>query len=151
MKLLVVGLWVVLVALGCAYGAAIYLPGGGAAKATPAPIPLQVQKTRVINVPIIVAGAVQGFISMQFAFTIDGTTLKSLQVPPEIYLLDEAFRTIYTDDRLDVHHVEKYDLGKLTSHLVDSTNAHLGAPLIKEVLIESFSYINKDANKEQGK
>ena len=151
MKLLVVGLWVVLVALGCAYGAAIYFPGGASAKATPAPVALQVQKTRVINVPIIVAGAVQGFMSMQFAFTVDGTALKSLPVPPEIYLLDEAFRTIYTDDHLDVHHVEKYDLAKLTAHLVESTNAHLGAPLIKEVLIDNFNYVNKDANKDQGK
>ena len=145
MKLLAVGLWVVLVALGCTYAAAIYMPqstGQGAAQ-----VQLQVQKTRVINVPIIVEGAVQGFISMQFAYTIDAATLKSLQVPPEIYLLDEAFRAVYTDRTLDTHHVEKYDLAQLTQRLVETTNAHLGAPLIKEVLIENFSYVSKDVNK----
>ena len=42
---------------------------------------------------------------------------------------------------------EKYDLKKLTSHLVESTNAHLGVPMIKDVLIENFEYIDKDTGK----
>lgn len=147
MRLVLVGLWVTMVALGAAFGTALYLaPQTNPAKAAAAPV-LQSEKTRVINVPMIAGGVVQGFVAVQFAFTIDGATLKSLRVPPEIYLLDEAFRTIYTDDRLDFHHLEKYDLTKLTSHLVESTNAHLGAPLIKDVLIENFSYIEKDATK----
>ena len=149
MKLFAVGLWVVLVALGCTYAAAIYLPQSNGQPS--AAVQLQVQKTRVINVPIIVDGAVQGFISMQFAYTIDGATLKSLQVPPEIYLLDEAFRAVYTDRSLDTRHVEKYDLAQLTQRLVETTNAHLGAPLIKEVLIENFSYVSKDVNKNSEK
>ena len=150
MKLCAVGLWVVLVALGCTYAAALYLPQPGGAKAA-APVQLQVQKTRVINVPIIVDGGVQGFMSMQFAYTIDAVTLKSLQVPPEVYLLDEAFRAVYTDNTLDTHHVEKYDIAQLTHRLVETTNARLGAPLIKDVLIENFSYVNKDVNKDAAK
>lgn len=147
MKVFLVGLWLVVVALGATYGAALYLPAdSGAAKAAVASS-LQYEKTRVVNVPMIANGVVQGFVAVQFAFTLDGATLKTLKVPPEIYLLDEAFRTIYTDERLDFHHLEKYDLAKLTSHLVESTNAHLGAPLIKDVLIENFSYIDKDATK----
>ena len=149
MKLFAVGLWVVLVALGCTYAAAVYLPPPGSH--APAPVQLQVQKTRVINVPIIVDGGVQGFMSMQFAYTIDANTLKSLQVPPEVYLLDEAFRAVYTDNTLDIRHVEKYDLGQLTHQLVETTNAHLGAPLIKDVLIENFSYVGKDINKDVAK
>lgn len=148
MKVVLVGLWVIIVALGATYGAAVYLPvQTSSAKAAAVPSGLQYDKTRVLNIPMIADGVVQGFVAVQFAFTLDGATLKSLKVPPEIYLLDEAFRTIYTDERLDFHHLEKYDLAKLTSHLVEATNAHLGAPLIKEVLIENFSYIDKDGNK----
>ena len=149
MKVLVTGLWVVLVALGTAYGVALYLPGGSdAAKAaTAAPVVLQTQKTRVINVPVVVQGALCGFVVAQFVFTEDGNLLKTLQVPPDVYLLDEAFRAIYSDTSLDPQHVEKYDLQKLTARLVKSTNDRLGAPLIKDVLIENFSYIDKDAGK----
>ncbi len=146
MKLVLVGLWITLVALGSAFGAATFVflrP-----EATAAPVVLQPEKTRVLNVPMIADGVVQGFVSAQFIFTMDGATLKSLPVPPEVYLLDEAFRTLYTDDNLDFRHLEKYDLAKLTKHLVDATNAHLGAPLIKDVLIADLSYAPKRSDAE---
>lgn len=150
MKLLLTGLWVTLVALGTAYGVAVYLPGqgaGGAPKPAVAPVVLQSQKTRVINVPVVIGGAVRGFVAAQFVFTADGALLKTLPVAPEVYMLDEAFHTLYADTSLDPDHVEKYDLRKLTAHLVETTNERLGAPLVKDVLIENFSYIDKDASK----
>ena len=147
MKLFMSGLWVTLVALGTAYGVALYLPSDAAGAAKPAAVVLQSQKTRVINVPVVMDGLVRGFVAMQFVFTMDGNVLKGLPVAPEVYLLDEAFRTIYSDPGLDPHHVEKYDLKALTAHLVQSTNERLGAALVKDVLIENFSYIDKDAGK----
>ena len=116
-----------------------------AAAATP--VALQSQKTRVINVPVVIDGALRGFVAAQFVFTEDANLLKTLQVPPDVYLLDEAFRAIYSDGSLDPRHVEKYDLQKLTARLVKNTNDRLGAPVIKDVLIENFSYIDKDVAK----
>ena len=146
MKLLLVGLWITLVALGSAFAATNFLFLRPETAGSAAPVTLQPQKTRVLNVPMIADGVVQGFVSAQFVFTIDGTTLKSLPVPPELYLLDEAFRTLYTDGSLDFRHLEKYDLAKLTKHLVDATNAHLGAPLIRDVLIADLTYSPKGGN-----
>lgn len=150
MKLILAGLWVTLVALGAAYGAALYWPSGDtdakASTAAPAVV-LQSQKTRVLNVPVVIEGAVRGFVSVQFVFTEDTNVLKTLQVPPDAFLLDEAFRAIYSDTALDPRHVEKYDLQKLTAQLVKSTNDRLGAQLIKDVLIDNFSYIDKDEAK----
>ena len=145
MKTFLVGLWVALVALGSTYAAAVVLPGRVHPTAPSGTAVLQHEKTRVLNVPLVADGTVQGFMAMQFVFTIDAAALKSLQVPPEVYLLDEAFRTVYADKTLDFRHLEKYDLAKFTSHLVESTNAHLGTPLVKDVLIEDFSYIPKPA------
>ena len=134
MKLVLAGLWVAVVALGTAYGVALYLPGGPDTKVAAAvPVVLQSQKTRVINVPMVIDGALHGFVAAQFAFTED--------------LLDEAFRAIYSDPALDPRHLEKYDLQKLTARLVKSTNDRLGAPLVKDVLIENFAYIDKDVAK----
>ena len=148
MKLLLTGLWVVLVALGAAYGVALYMPStSDAAKAAAAPLALVTQKTRVINVPVITGGALHGFVSAQFVFTQDGNIAKTLQVQPDVFLLDEAFRALYSDTAFDPDHVERYDLKKLTATLVKATNDRLGVPLLKDVLIENFSYIDKDANK----
>lgn len=146
MKLFAIGLWVALVALGTAYGAALFLPAPGSTPKVEAPL-VQYTKTRVLNVPMIASGVVQGFMAVQLGFTVDVTTLKSLTVPPEVYLLDEAFRTVYTDGSLDFKNISKYDLKGFTSRLLTATNDRLGAPIIKDVLIEQFSYIGKELAK----
>jgi len=109
----------------------------------PSSVNIQLQKTRVINVPMIADGAVQGFIVAQFGFTIDPVALKQISVPPEVFLLDEAFRAIYTDNNLDFKHLDKYDINKLTTLLKQKTNERLGENLIKEVLIQDFTFISK--------
>lgn len=146
MKLLLVGLWVTLVALGAAYGVSRYASEPGAQTASASAVVLQSQKTRVINVPMVADGLVRGFVAVQFVFTMDANALKALPVPADVYLLDEAFRDIYSDTSLDPHHVDRYDLQKLTSRMVQNTNERLGAPLIKDVLIENFNYIDKDTD-----
>ena len=52
-------------------------------------------KTNIMSVPIISDGAIQGYLIAQFVFTADGKVLRQLSVPPELFLTDEAFRTIF--------------------------------------------------------
>ncbi len=101
------------------------------------------EKTRVINVPVIANGAVQGFIVAQFSYTADSRSMKKLTMSPGAFILDEAFRTLYSDDHLDFSHLEKYDINKLTAHLVKSTNERLGVDVLKAVLIQDFTYFSK--------
>jgi len=145
MKPFVLGLWVLAVALGSSYAAAVIgIPGKpGAASAKPA---LEIEKTRVINVPMIAGGAVRGFIVAQFAYTVDVAKAKALPVSPDAFLLDEAFRAIYTDDKLDFLHLEKYDIGGLTKRVVAATNARLGEEVVHDVLVQDFTFISKEEN-----
>ncbi len=143
MKVILVGLWVAVVALGAAYGVAMALPPPGAAKAD-APVKLEAQKTRVISVPMIADGTPQGFVTMQFAYTVDADLLKSVKVPPEIYLIDNVFRTVYSDPTLDFRHLEQYDVNKLIARVTQATNERLGVPLVKDILIDSFAFVPKD-------
>ena len=52
-------------------------------------------KTNIISVPIVTAGSIRGYLIAQFVYTADGDLLRKLSVPPELFLTDEAFRTIY--------------------------------------------------------
>ena len=148
MKVFLIGLWLTAVALGATYGAALMSASASSTETKAEGPPLQREKTRAVNVPIIVEGTVQGFVGMQFVYTIDAAVLKSLAVPPEAYLLDEAFGTVYSDKTIDFRHLERLDLPAFTKGLVDRTNARLGAPMIKDVLIESLSYIPKNTDQE---
>ena len=143
MKTFLVGLWLTLVALGATYGASMM--GSGPTKAEAhGEADLHHEKTRTLNVPVIVDGALQGYVGMQFTYVVDGVLMKTLAVPPEVYLLDAAFNDVYMDKTTDFNHLERMDVPAFTKRLVDQTNAHLGAPLIKDVLIESFNYTPKD-------
>ena len=145
MKIFVVGLWLLLVSLGTSYAVATIEAGKGTQPKAEKPT-LQLEKTRVINVPMIAGGAVRGFIVAQFGYTLDAAKAKSLTVAPEAFLLDEAFRAIYTDDHLDFLHLEKYDVAGLTGRLVGATNRRLGADIVHDVLIQDFTFISKEEN-----
>ena len=145
MKTFVVGLWVLIVALGTSYAVASLesAPKGAADAAKPV---LTLEKTRVINVPMIAGGAVRGFIVAQFGYTVEAAKAKALPVSPDAFLLDEAFRAIYTDDKLDFLHLDKYDIAGFTGRLVAATNKRLGADIVHDVLIQDFTFISKEEN-----
>lgn len=144
MKGFIIGVWVLIVALASSYAAAYFDSTKKPADAEQAAVTLQFDKTRVINVPMIAQGTVQGFIVAQFGYTVDAVMLKKMPVSPEAFLLDEAFRTLYSDDHLDFSHLERYDINKFTKHLVQATNERLGANLVKSVLIQDFTYFSKE-------
>ena len=145
MKTFLVGLWVLAVALGGAYAAAT-LGGAKPAAAVAEKPTLTLEKTRVLNVPIISGGAVRGFIVAQFNYTVDAAQAKSLPVTPEAFLLDEAFRALYTDDHLDFQHLDKYDVNGLLTRLAAATNRRLGVAVVHDVLIQDFTFISREEN-----
>ena len=145
MRPVLTGLWVCLITLVSCYGAVSWR----AAAAANGPVDepelhgLDYQKTRLINVPMIADGAVQGYVVAQFVFTGDAATLKELSVPPEVFVADEAFRMLYADEKLDFANLKKYDLTALTSAITRSVNDRFGADILQEVLVEEFNFVAK--------
>jgi hypothetical protein len=143
-KLIVAGVWACLITLTAFYGTMTWKAAHtGPATAKDAAV-LETQKTRVISVPIVADGTVQGYVVAQFSYVIDSKALKQAPVPPEAFLLDEAFRTIYSDDKFDFKHLDKYDITKLTKDLVQRVNTRLNADLMKDVLVEEFNFFSKE-------
>jgi hypothetical protein len=143
MKAFIIGIWVLIVALGATYASAYFDSTRKPVSEQTVASAVQAEKTRVINVPMIANGAVQGFIVAQFGYTVDSAMMKKVSVSPEVFILDEAFRTLYSDDHLDFTHIEKYDITKLTTHLVQATNERLGSNVVKAILIQDFTYFSK--------
>ncbi len=102
------------------------------------------RKSRVINVPVIADGALLGYVIVQLLYGIDAKQAEKLNVNPEAFVLDYAFRTIYGDPSLDFRHLDKYDINALTSQIKTVVNEKLGRGLIKDVLVQDFSYMPKD-------
>ncbi len=149
-KLILVGFWACLMTLASSYGAT-YLKGmqEKAAKAAEAGESVEYKKTKEFTIPKIADGAVQGYIVVQLSYSVDAAVQKKVTAPPEVFLLDEAFRYIYNDDSIDFNNLKKYDLQKMTKTLIESVNTRLNCALVKDVLISELSYMSKLDVKKQ--
>ncbi len=144
-KLIVSCIWICFVTAAAGYAAAMWqLERTEAAAAAVAPEKIEYKKTRPLNVPIIAKGTVAGYVVAQFGYTLSAENAKDIAVPPEVFLLDEAFQTIYSDERLDFRHLEKYDVARLTKSLVAKVNKRMGKEVLKDVLVEELNFVAKE-------
>lgn len=143
MKLLVTGLWICAVTIASCYGAVTW--GGGLfAKKTEAYLEgLQYQKLAPINIPMIAEGRVQGYVIAVLVFTADARLMHTLPVPPNAFVVDEAFRQIYADPNLDFRKLAKYDITKRLAEVRGAVNARLGAEVVKDVLVDEMNFVPK--------
>jgi hypothetical protein len=143
-KLIVAGVWACLITLASFYGTMTWKVARSGPAASKDAVVLESQKSRTISIPIVADGSVQGYVVAQFSYIIDSKVLRQVPVPPEVFLLDEAFRAIYSDDKFDFKHLDKYDITKLTKDLVQRVNTRVNAELVKDVLVEEFNFFTKE-------
>ena len=146
-KLILAGLWACLVTLAASY-AAVSWQAGSVTSAEHEPERLygglETVRTRMISVPVIRSGAIQGYVMAQFSFTADAAILKRLSVKADVVVLDEAFKAIYSEDTLDLRNMQKQDLGGLVKRIVEGSNQRFGTRIVEDAFIQEFGYVNKD-------
>ncbi|MGY3606577.1 MULTISPECIES: hypothetical protein [unclassified Bradyrhizobium] len=144
-RLLVAGVWACIVTVGASLALSYWKEGHAAPAANQDYAGgLAYEKTRVINVPMIADGSVQGYIVAQFVFTADSTVLRQLPVPPEAFVVDEAFRKIYSDENLDFKNLSRFDLAHFSRTVREHVNKRLQADVLQDVLVQDFNYVSKD-------
>jgi hypothetical protein len=145
MKLLITGIWACLVTVGTSFGISYWQETAAALPAKQdQPEGLVYEKVKVINVPMIADGSVQGYVIAQLVFTANAKVLRQLPVPPESFVVDEAFRTIYGDQRLDFKNLGRYDLAQFAQTVRAQVNKRLQTEALQEVLVQDFNYVSKD-------
>src|SRR6185295_7617270 len=146
-KTILAGLWACLVTLAASYAAVSWHGGGQTApEAEPDRLygGLETVRTRMISVPVIRSGAIQGYVMAQFSFTADAAILKRLSVKADVVLLDEAFRAIYSEDELDLRNMKKQDLAVLAKRIVEGSNKRFGTHIVEDVFVQELGYVTKD-------
>ncbi len=145
-KLIFAGLWVCLVTLLSTYAAVSWQTAKPAESTESQKLfsNLESVRTRMISVPVIADGAIQGYVMAQFVFTVDSNAMKRMSVKPDMFLLDEAFKAIYGGESVDFRQFKKRDLAGLAKQITESVNKRLGAHLVEDVLVQELNYITKD-------
>lgn len=145
-KLIFVGLWACGITLLSSWAAMSWKSNkvAEAAKAAESHATgLEQLRTKMISVPVISDGAIQGYIVAQFNFTLEQKVLHRLPIKPEAVLVDEAFKTIYASENIDFRNLKKQDVPTLLKTIGDNVNKRFGASLVESVLIQELNYVPK--------
>lgn len=145
-KTILIALWVCIVMASSVYAAVMF--GGSKPETNAKPDEffggLDYVKTDIISVPIISDGKIGGYIVAQFVFTVDGTVLRKLSVPPNLFIVDEAFRALFAGEAVDFKNMKKYDLEGLKKNIAKNVNLRFKSELVQDVLIERLNFIPLD-------
>lgn len=155
-KIILAGIWACLVTMGASYAAVYWQAGSTTAQHEPDKGHghgdghgggLETVRTRMVSVPVIRSGAIQGYVLAQFSFTAQGKALKQLPMKADVVVLDEAFKAIYSDDAFDFRNMKQHDLSGLAKRIVESSNKRFAAQIIEDVFFQEFSYVTKDGTR----
>lgn len=146
-KYILLGLWICGVTLGSSYGViwwqAQQQQKKDAAGEQPK-IEIEQVQTKRINVPVIANGALKGYVLAQFTFHLDAVAVKQMKVKPDIYLVDEAFKVIYSGTAIDFRDPQKPNFAALGKTIKDNLNARFGAGFVQDVLVQELTYLPQE-------
>jgi hypothetical protein len=150
-KLILVGLWACAITLSSCWAVVSWTAASKLAESEQAHghggdksgSTLEHVRTKMISVPIIAEGAIQGYVIAQFIFSIDAKQLKQLSIRPEAILLDEAFKVIYAGEAIDFRNIKKQDLPAMLKSINEGVNKRFGSQIVESVLIQELNYISK--------
>jgi hypothetical protein len=128
-KVVLLSLWLCIVTLGAAYGVMTWKAKSAADASHSAAAPVVLQ---------------------QFVFTVETEKLAQLSTKPDIVMVDEAFKLIYTGEAIDFRTLRKNDIMALAKLIMANVNKRLGQPVIHEVLVQEFNYLPKDQLRGNG-
>jgi len=143
-KPLLLALWVSVLSLSANFGVAYWKANRASEPADKTTQALEQRKTRIINVPILSDGRVQGYVVAQFAYTGEAAALKASTVSPDGVILDEAFRLLYAEEKADFQKLQRADLNKIIETLKTRVLERVPPELVKEILVQEFNYVSKD-------
>jgi len=146
LKTIGLGIWATIVALAAGYMAATWNTGAtvDVVRAESKPSGLETRHPSAITVPMISEGKLSGYVVAKVGFTADAQALASSPIDPQPFVVDEAFRHIYTDGKVEFDHLSKYNLDTITAAIKDAVNKRLGTELIKDVLVEELNYVDRE-------
>ncbi len=153
-QVIVCALLTCIVTIGAAFGMMTYNASGSEHAAEEKKVTLVSAKSRMISVPIISENKVQGYVVARFEYVADADLMKASKVPPESVLADEAFKIIYGSAGRDFRFAKKTDVEEVTASVREGVNKRWTAPVIKDVMIDSWSFLRNEEvkrNHEQPK
>jgi hypothetical protein len=155
-KIILAGIWTCLVTLAACYAAVSWQAASTTAQQEPDRVRghgdgnghggagVETVRTRMVSVPVIRSGSIQGYVLAQFSFTAQSKALKQLPMKADVVVVDEAFKAIYSEDAFDFRHMKQHDLKGIAKRIVEGSNKRFAGQVVEDVFFQEFSYVTKD-------
>jgi hypothetical protein len=144
-RYLLLGVWAIMVAMASVYAGVVWSQRDARVTAENTPmIGFDYVKTQPLSVPIIKEGRITGYVVLELVYTVDAKVKSKLPVPLDVFLLDEAFRSVYTSKDIDFDNLKNHNIDLMTSSIRARVNNRFGTTLVHEVLVEQFNFVTLD-------
>jgi len=141
-KIIFVACWAALIAISSGFAIAHFREQSGKRPSDTAAPKLETRKTKEINVPKIRDGAVKGYVVAQLSYVVNAAAMEKSPLSPDSFVVDEIFKYLYDDETIDFDHLDKFDLRKMTSTLVERINRRLKIDAVSEIGIQEFTFMS---------
>ena len=141
---LLLAVWAAAVALAAERGAGMVEARREAARIAaekPAEVRVETRKAKPVSVPISRGGQMRGYVVMNIAYVVDVAAAAAFGRDIEPYLLEQAFAALYADASFDADRLDAYDLARFKATLGERLAQRLGAPVVRDLLIQEFNYV----------
>lgn len=142
-RMIILSIAACLSTVGGVYGAVMWKKSASESPDKGAQAAVQMMKTRMVSVPIMVDSQVLGYVVTRLQFSAVAEQLKASTMQPEAFVADEAFKRIYDTTPSDMKAGRKQALRELTTDIAAGVNKRLGRDVIRDVFIESWTYLSK--------
>lgn len=140
-RIVAVGLWVCLVALGTLMlGIKLNSQPDITSATETAASTVEYDRTEIMSVPILADGKVNGYVISQLIYTVDSNVKQKMNVPLGVFINDEVFRTFY-GSYSDTKNIEMVKFDDVKKQIIDGVNQRFPEPVIKDLMVEQFNYI----------
>ena len=143
LKIIVIGIWVVAVALGSVYFSVNM-------SMTPEEDPeakrlasLETIRGDVTSLPVIENGKVTGYFLTRLSYVGDKAKLAEIHIPIDALITDELFTTLVGSHVLDLRDNSGFNLDEFRKTVKEAINKKLGEDAIEDILVEQIDYLSK--------
>ncbi len=108
-------------------------------------------KLDATSVPVIRDGAITGYVVVRAAYSASSTDVKQNRSSLTIYVAEALFKSIYAEVGLNFAAMKPLQLDALREGVQKAANARIGRSAIKQLAIESLSFLTMEEVRSQQK
>lgn len=144
-KLILVGVWVAIVALGSVYfSIQMSKAPDPAAEEAKRKALQELVRGEVTTFPVISDGKVQGYFLARTSYIVDKTKASTVTLPIPVLITDELYTALVGDKIIRLGENRNFDLKAFRERIKTVVNKRLEQDVVIDVLIEQVDYLSKE-------